>query len=54
MNKCECCMEYTSVISKTVINLHVFPKPVGFWLKTLFNIVEERLKKLLNFDVSAV
>ena len=23
-------------------------------LKTLFNIVEERLKKLLNFDVSAV
>ena len=22
-------------------------------LKTLFNIVEERLKKLLNFDVSA-
>ena len=23
-------------------------------LKTLFNIVEERFKKLLNFDVSAV
>ena len=23
-------------------------------LKTLFNIVEERLKKLLSFDVSAV
>ena len=29
-----------------VINLYT--------LKTLFNIVEERLKKLLNFDVSAV
>ena len=25
-----------------------------FKLKTLFNIVEERLKKKLNFDVSAV
>ena len=25
-----------------------------FMLKTLFNIVEERFKKLLNFDVSAV
>ena len=25
-----------------------------FTLKTLFNIVEDRLKKLLNFDVSAV
>ena len=24
------------------------------WLKTLFNIVAERLKKLLNFDVSVV
>ena len=24
------------------------------WLKTLFNIVEERFKKKLNFDVSAV
>ena len=23
-------------------------------LKTLFNIVEERFKKLLNFDVSAI
>ena len=30
------------------------PKPVGFRLKTLFNIVEERFKKWLNFDVSAV
>ena len=27
---------------------------LSFILKTLFNIVEERLKKLLNFDVSAV
>ena len=26
----------------------------GGRLKTLFNIVEERLKQLLNFDVSAV
>ena len=29
----------------------IFLKPA---LKTLFNIVEERLQKLLNFDVSAV
>ena len=28
--------------------------PVKPGLKTLFNIVEERFKKLLNFDVSAV
>ena len=27
---------------------------LGWTLKTLFNIVEERLKKWLNFDVSAV
>ena len=27
---------------------------VNFILKTLFNIVEERFKNLLNFDVSAV
>ena len=29
-------------------------EPALSLLKTLFNIVEERLKKLLNFDVSAV
>ena len=42
-----------------VLNLHskeelLYFKFDLFTLKTLFNIVEERLKKLLNFDVSAV
>ena len=27
---------------------------LGFSLQTLFNIMEERFKKLMNFDVSAV
>ena len=44
------------------VSTHVFRHVQGligksqtyFRLKTLFNIVEERFKKLLNFDVSAV
>ena len=33
---------------------HLTGTCIIFSLKTLFNIVEERFKKLLNFDVSAV
>ena len=35
--------------------MYEYTSTIGFkMLKTLFNIVEERLKKLLDFDVSAV
>ena len=35
-------------------NLYI-QKPTSYnWLKALFNIVEERFKKLLNFDVCVV
>ena len=35
-------------------NFDNLPEMYMYPLKTLFNIVEERLKKKLNFDVSAV
>ena len=36
------------------IKIHKFDIFLKLMLKTLFNIVEEWFKKLLNFDVSAV
>ena len=39
------------------LNIKIVRLPAGpaqSTLKTLFNIVEERFKQLLNFDVSAV
>ena len=50
-----CTPFHTSVIIKTCLEVHSadlgFEPLIPEHLKTLFNIVEERFKKLLNFDV---